>query len=240
MNYDVIVSNRLITPKAIINETYTRYSFEEFYNRVTSAEGLIIERYLYIDNEIFQTYPNTSEFIERFNDSNDYKPIKVFTDEECISEITFKDFYYLFNSAVVKGGLFDLTVRNCPMILCSDGFIFSAQAGIGRKSTPNVNSDIYSHFEIEHLNFYDPNLEEYRKDTEYINTSGITEQKTVVYSQVPVEDIEWVVKDHGGIEPKYAIRLEMALANNEDIFSCSKVYIKNYMDKKLRGGSYVI
>lgn len=239
MNYDIIVSNRLITPKAIINEIYTRYSFEEFYNRVTSTEGLIIDRYLYIDNEIFQTYPATSDFIEHFKKHNDYDAIKVFTDEECISEITFKDFYYLFNSAVVKGH-FTATVRNCPMVLCNDGFIFSAQAGIGRKSTPNVNSDVYSHFEIEHLNFYDPNLEEYKEDTEYINASGITTQKTIVYSQVPVEDIEWVVKDHGGIEPKYAIRLEIALANNEDIFPCSKNYIKNYMDKKLRGGSHVI
>lgn len=236
MNYDIIVSNRLITPKAIVNETYTRYSFKEFCDIATSTEGLLIDRYLYMDSEILQTYPDIKEFMENFKD---YEVIKVFTDEECISEITFKDFYYLFNSAVVKGH-FTATVRNCPMVLCNDGFIFSAQAGIGRKSTPNVNSDIYSHFEIEHLNFYDPNLEEYKEDTEYINTDGITEQKTVVYSQVPVEDIEWVVKDHGGIEPKYAIRLEMALANNEDIFSCSKVYIKNYMDKKLRGGSYVI
>lgn len=236
MNYDIIVSNRLITPKAIVNETYTRYSFKEFCDIATSTEGLLIDRYLYMDSEILQTYPDIKEFMENFKD---YEVIKVFTDEECISEITFKDFYYLFNSAVVKGH-FTATVRNCPMVLCNDGFIFSAQAGIGRKSTPNVNSDIYSHFEIEHLNFYDPNLEEYKEDTEYVNTSGITEQKTIVYSQVPVEDIEWVVKDHGGIEPKYAIRLEMALANNEDIFSCSKVYIKNYMDKKLRGGSYVI
>lgn len=236
MNYDIIVSNRLITPKAIVNETYTRYSFKEFCDIATSTEGLLIDRYLYMDSEILQTYPDIKEFMENFKD---YEVIKVFTDEECISEITFKDFYYLFNSAVVKGH-FTATVRNCPMVLCNDGFIFSAQAGIGRKSTPNVNSDIYSHFEIEHLNFYDPNLEEYKEDTEYVNTSGITEQKTIVYSQVPVEDIEWVVKDHGGIEPKYAIRLEMALANNEDIFSCSKVYIKNYIDKKLRGGSYVI
>lgn len=236
MNYDIIVSNRLITPKAIVNETYTRYSFKEFCDIATSTEGLLIDRYLYMDSEILQTYPDIKEFMENFKD---YEVIKVFTDEECISEITFKDFYYLFNSAVVKGH-FTATVRNCPMVLCNDGFIFSAQAGIGRKSTPNVNSDIYSHFEIEHLNFYDPNLEEYKEDTEYVNTSGITEQKTIVYSQVPVEDIEWVVKDHGGIEPKYAIRLEMALANNEDIFSCSKVYIKNYMDKKLRGGSRVI
>lgn len=235
MDYDIIVSNRLITPKAIVNETYTRYSFKEFVNRATSTEGLTIDRYLYIDNEILQTYPDIEEFLENYKD---YEVINVFTDKECISEITFKDFYYLFNSAVIKGHFTD-TVRNCPMILCNDGFIFSAQAGIGRKSTPNINSDVYSHFEIEHLNFYDPNLEEYRENTEYINTSGITEQKTVVYSQVPVEDIEWVVKDHGGIEPKYAIRLEMALANNEDIFSCSKVYIKNYMDR-LRGGSYVI
>lgn len=235
MNYDIIVSNRLITPKAIVDETYTRYSFKEFCDIATSTEGLLIDRYLYMDSEILQTHPDIKEFLENFKD---YEVIKVFTDEECISEITFKDFYYLFNSAVVKGH-FTSTVRNCPMVLCNDGFTFSAQAGIGRESTPNVNSDIYSHFEIEHLNFYDPNLEEYKKDTEYINVNGITEQKTIVYSQVPVEDIEWVVKDHGGIEPKYAIRLEMALANNEDIFSCSKVYIKNYMDK-LRGGSYVI
>ena len=231
MNYDIIVSNRLITPKAIINKTYTRYSFNEFYNRVISTEGLIIDRYLYIDNKILQAYPYTSECIESFKDTADYDVVRVFTDEECISEITFKDFYYLFNSAVVKGR-FTATVRSCPMVLCNDGFIFSAQAGIGRKSTPSVNSDIYSHFEIEHLNFYDPNLEKYKEGTEYINTSGITEQKTTVYSQVPVEDIEWVVKDHGGIEPRYAMCLEMALANNEDIFSCSKDYLKNYIHKK--------
>lgn len=228
MDYDIIVSNRLITPKAIVNETYTRYSFKEFCNRATSTEGLTIDRYLYIDNEILQTYPDIEEFLKNYED---YEVIKVFTDTECISEIAFKDFYYLFNSAVVKGH-FTATVRNCPMVLCNDGFIFSAQAGIGRKSTPSVNSDIYSHFEIEHLNFYDPNLEEYKEGTEYINTSGITEQKTTVYSQVPIEDIEWVVKDHGGIESTYAMRLEMALANNEDIFSCSKDYLKNYIHRK--------
>ena len=211
MNYDIIVSNRLITPNAIVNETYTRYSFKEFCNRATSTEGLLIDRYLYVDNEILQTHPDIEEFLENF--------------------------YYLFNSAVVKGH-FTATVRNCPMVLCNDGFIFSAQAGIGRKSTPNVNSDIYSHFEIEHLNFYDHNLEEYKEDVEYIHASGITTQKTIVYSQVPVEDIEWVVKDHGGIEPKYTMRLEIALENNEDIFSCSKDYIKNYTNRKLRGGSH--
>ena len=227
MSYDIIVSNRLVTPKDIINESYTRYSFNEFLHRATSNDGLDIDRYLYIDNEIFQTYPSTKEYINQYID---YGVIKVFTDEECISEITFKDFYYLFNAAVIKGH-FTATVRNCPMILCSDGFMFSAQAGIGRKSTPNINSDIYSHFEIEHLNFYDPNLEEYKEDTDYVYASGITKQKTAVYSQVPVEDIEWVVKDHGGIEPNYIMCLELALADNKDIFSCSKDYINNYMDK---------
>lgn len=93
MNYDIIVSNRLITPKAIINKTYTRYSFNEFYNRVISTEGLIIDRYLYIDNKILQAYPYTSECIESFKDTADYDVVRVFTDEECISEITFKDFY---------------------------------------------------------------------------------------------------------------------------------------------------
>lgn len=93
-------------------------------------------------------------------------------------------------------------INRCPVIICNDGYIISIQAGKGSCSIPseNVNFEEYSAFEINSLNYIDVNIQEYQVE---LSDEDKKNQIVAVYHYVPIEDIEFIIDDHGGISQDY-------------------------------------
>lgn len=79
-------------------------------------------------------------------------------------------------------------VSGWPTLVCKDGFSMSVQAGRAKFSTPDVEGlDHYSHVEIAHTTHCDA-LDPYGDEFEGI------------YQFVPVEVVEQLLVDHGGLD----------------------------------------
>ena len=79
-----------------------------------------------------------------------------------------------------------------PRIVCNDGFSMSVQGGYNKYSTPRATVEIYVAMEIGFpTNWDDPELED-------------NDGQVVGY--VPVEDIQKIIKRHGGINSQESLK----------------------------------
>ena len=75
-----------------------------------------------------------------------------------------------------------------PTLVCADGFSMSVQAGVRKFSTPAVDgANHYSHVEVAHTTHCEA-LAPYGDEDEGI------------YQFVPVEVVEQLLKEHGGLD----------------------------------------
>lgn len=78
-----------------------------------------------------------------------------------------------------------------PRVRCADGFTVSVQAGRGIYSTPNCDTDAYTHVELGYPSWKEEALMEYAENRRWPTAT--------VYSYVPVELVDKVLEAHGGI-----------------------------------------
>jgi len=79
----------------------------------------------------------------------------------------------------------------CPRLTCRDGFSMSVQASPTHYSTPRDIVDEYSAVEIGYPSHEEELILEWAEDSE--NPTG------TVYAWVPVEVVEQVILNHGGL-----------------------------------------
>ena len=85
-----------------------------------------------------------------------------------------------------------MTSSYCPHVVCKDGFKMSVQAGQSNYSTPKDVVDTYEEMEIGFPSEVESLLVNYCEDES--NPCG------TVYSFVPVNLIDKIIKKHGGID----------------------------------------
>lgn len=91
---------------------------------------------------------------------------------------------YLKKTSIDREGVINMR----PNIICADGFSISVQAGYGYESMPRWNQCKKSYYAVEAccVSCIEPELEPYRDG--------------IVFKNVPLNIVEKIVAEHGGIE----------------------------------------
>ncbi len=79
-----------------------------------------------------------------------------------------------------------------PCVICKDGFYMSVQGSHGHACTPRQIADEYSHMEVANIPFAEPLLIPYSDRNPNFDC--------ITYGYVPVQVIQEVIFNHGGID----------------------------------------
>ena len=113
-----------------------------------------------------------------------------YNDYLCVS-LTSKTNIMTIQQFIKETFKYDCTFIQRPRIICNDGFNMSVQASYYHYCSPRETQDWYYSLEIGYPSNEEPLINQYAEDAEdFINT---------VYGYVPIDIIEEVITNHGGI-----------------------------------------